>query len=799
MSGTCYHCQSAIPDGTEVYETVNDQEHKFCCYACAGVAQIISGSQLDRYYDIRNATAPRPSVHYDAERWKAYDLPEIAAQYVYQTDKDNEIHLFIDGIHCGACAWLIGSILKTRLGLESVYVNTTTARAEIHYPNHIKLSAILETIAALGYTPNLFTPAQNERRQNKIRNQYLLRLVVAGLGMMQVMMFATGLYTGAYYGIDTEYSELLRWISLLTTTPVFFYSGYPFLKNAWLGLKAKKANMDLPIALAIAGAYFASVWHTILGRGEIYFDSVTMFIFFLSISRFLEFLTRRRAQLNEVQFAKLLPEAVEKIEADGSYKLTPLTAIAVGHRIRILPTQTIAIDGIIQTGQTRVNESMLSGESTPISKTVGDSVFAGSHNLESPIEVEVNATGQSTTLAGIRRLMARAEQHKSQHFSRGEKLAQYTIIDVLLLAASGYLIWHFIDPSRAFEIALAILVATCPCALSLATPTVLTAAINHAHRCGILIKQSDSLDRLARIDTLLFDKTGTLTEGNYRLIEQKIYHLEPEFIWQLAKSLEQHSSHPIAWAITKQSNAKELPLHNVQQTIGQGVTAEYQNKHWAIGNAACIHRLYPDLLLPENPTDGTTVYLANEDGLQAQFQFDDPLRQDLKPILEKLNHYQQHIASGDKTKNVIRIAQQLNIPHYLAECTPQAKLDYLNTLNRHTLMIGDGINDAPVMAAADLSIAVGKANPLSQTQADIVLLRHGPEALPYLFNLAHRAQKIIRENLIWATVYNLVVLPLAITGYLTPWIAALGMSISSLIVVFNALRITRTQPPKDTL
>lgn len=796
MSKRCFHCASAIAEGTEVSAPFAGEMQPFCCHACLGVATLIHQHHLNDYYRVRDHSANRPPSRFGGQQWQAYDLPEIADQYVYHDNAENEVHLYIDGIHCAACSWLIRGVLKERLGLENVRVNTTTARAEIRYQN-TPLSAILATIAELGYTPNLFTPQQNEQQQNRIRNQYLLRLIVSGLGMMQVMMFATGLYIGDFSGIEQQYSQLLRWISFSFTTPVFFYAGWPFLQSAWLGLKVKRANMDLPVALAITGAYFASTYHTILGQGEIYFDSVTMFIFFLSISRFLEFLTRRRAQLNEIQFARLLPEAVEKYNSK-QLELHPLAAVQIGDVLRILPGQTIAVDGEIVHGQSRVDESMLSGESRALRREVGEQVLAGSHNLESPLDVKVTATGQATTLAGIRRLVARAEQHRGMPFEKSQWLAQKTIIAVVLLALGGYLLWQWIDPARAFEIALAILVATCPCALSLATPATLTAAMNHAHRAGILIKESETLDRLRSIRHLLFDKTGTLTEGNFQLLDQEIYHPDASFIWRMAKSLQRHSAHPIAWLFA-QRTVDELPLTEVRQMPGQGVQGRYQGRLWVIGSAGAIQTVFPDSVVDAGSIkSGVAVFLANEEGIAARFVLDDPLRSNMAGVIASLsNHYDIQLASGDQRKNVERVAEAVGIGNYHAEQSPQDKLNTLAAMGEDTLMIGDGINDAPVMAAASVSVAVGKADPLSQTQADIVFLRHGPEALPFLFALAEKTQRVIRQNLFWAVAYNAVVLPLAIAGYLTPWLAALGMSASSLIVVFNALRVSRIPLPED--
>ena len=821
---TCYHCQQPILAGTDIHD---DAGHAYCCTACRAVAAIISAHHLDQYYTVRDRPAPRPDAAYDHSHWQAYDLPDIAAQYTYRDDENNEIHLYIDGLHCAACTWLISRALERAHGITHTHINLTTGRAEIRWRD-TPLSAILATIADLGYTPNLTTPDQEERRDHRRRNHDLLRLIVAGLGMMQVMMFATGLYTGAWLGIEREYEQLLRWISALTSAPVMLYAGYPFLKNTWLALKQRRLNMDVPIAIACAGAWLASLYHTILGYGEIYYDGVTMFIFFITISRTLEAHPRRRARHNQHHFARLLPDAVYQRAADGEYRLVPLPAIRVDDHIRVLPTHTIPVDGHIEAGTSRVDESMLSGESTPQYKQAGDTVLAGSTNLESPLDIRVTQTGQQTTLAAIRRISARAEQHRSPQIDRNETLARHTILAVLILAAAGYLIWQWIAPARAFDIALAVLVATCPCALSLATPTVLTAALNHAHKHAILIKNSDTLDRLTRIKRILFDKTGTLTAGKYQLRAGETYgNADPHTLLAIAKSLETNSTHPVAWYFSRQETAT-LPMANISQHSGKGVSGDWQNSRWHIGSAAYMRengvatlettdiKSLPPLAgggvaqrrrggntatdAEENPIDDantTHVYLAENTTLRAHYRLSDPERPDLAATLTTLAaRYHLAIASGDRSSNVARLATRYHITDYHGDLRPDDKLALLEAHDpAHTLMIGDGINDAPVLARAAVSVAVGRANPLSQTHADIVFMKNGPDALPYLFDLATRTQRIIRQNLAWAAAYNLLILPLALCGYLTPWIAALGMSTSSLLVTANALRIQRTAPP----
>ena len=835
----CYHCQQPVPAGIHI---TDDHGHAYCCHACEAVAHIISAHHLEQYYQVRDRPAPRPEHPYDPAHWQAYDLPEIAAQYTYKDGDDQEIHLYIDGLHCAACTWLISHALQDAHGISHTRINLGTGRAEIRWRD-TPLSAILATIASLGYTPNLHTPDEEDYKQRRERNHDLLRLIVAGLGMMQVMMFATGLYTGAWHGIDHEYEQLLRWISLLCSAPVMLYAGYPYLKNAWLGLRHRQPNMDLPIALACAGAWLASLYHTLIGRGEIYYDGVTMFIFFISISRYLEAHTRRRARHNQQHFARLLPDAVYKYNDRGEAQLVPLPTIQPGDHIRVLPTHTIPVDGEITGGASRIDENMLTGESTPQYKTSGDRVHAGSTNLQSPLDIRVTQTGQQTTLAASRRISARAEQHRSPQIDRNQALAQQTVLAVLILAAVGYLLWQWIEPARAFDIALAILVATCPCALSLATPTVLTAALNHAHKHHILIKNSNTLDRLTHIRRILFDKTGTLTQGKYQL-RRSDYYGEPRRLLAIAKTLETHSTHPIAWYYSQQPVAN-VAMDNIEQHSGKGISGDYDGSRWHIGSAAYMQENgveippadlppplqdalasaagegrgggKPDRLTaaastaipnneieqpaaaetPATPENTTHVYLAENRELRAHYQLGDPERDNLAATLARLQaHYHLAIASGDRAENVARLAARYGITDRHGGLDPAAKLALLEANDpEHTLMIGDGINDAPVLARASVSVAVGRANPLSQTHADIVLLKNGPEALPYLLDLAARSRRITRQNLIWATVYNLTILPLAISGYLTPWIAALGMSTSSLLVIANALRIHRTLPP----
>lgn len=795
MAESCYHCGESIPQGLKISAEINGEERFFCCHACLGVAELIQGSGLAQYYNTRSSASERPAERVQQQRWRSYDIPEVAHQYVYYSAPDSaEVYLSIEGIHCPSCAWLIQHALERKLNLQDVRINASTARGEIHWnPQNCKLSDILIAIAEIGYTPALLNPTAQDALFSRQRQKSLMRIIVAGLGSMQVMMFAVGLYFSPSMGMESQYANLLKWVSLIVASVVYFYSGLPFTLSALRSLRQGYVNMDVPIALALAGTYFPSVYHTLIHHGDIYFESVSMFIFFILIGRHLELITRHKAALNQQQFAKLLPDVVYRLDDSGTQTLIPLPTVQVGNLLHIPATFTIPVDGIIRHGSTRVDESMLSGESTPLYKSVGDRVLAGSSNLSAPIDLEVSATGQATILAGISRMIEQARQLKSPLIEKTDALARWTVLSILILAALGYLVWWlFIDAERAFSIALAVLVASCPCALSLATPATFTAALNAAAKSGIIIKNSLTLDKLPHIERIVFDKTGTLTQGNFQLQEQHLFHPDSARVWGLCKTLERNSTHPIAWYFSEQAFTA-LPLHNIQHHSGAGVSGEDDEHHYLIGSAEFIRSRYPQHTLPSAEHVGTQVYLADEQGVLALFVFADPLRNTSPAAIASLQKdYQLSIASGDQRANVEHVAQALNIREAQAEMSPADKLAYLKSLRpAKILMVGDGINDAPTLAAADLSMAVNRANPLSQTQADIVCLHHGPEALPYLFRLARRCQRIIRQNLTWAVVYNLSVIPLALLGYLTPWIAAIGMSASSLLVVYNATRLNR--------
>ena len=709
--------------------------------------------------------------------WAAYDLPELKRRYGRREQGRWTLPIYVEGVHCGSCIWSIRQALARDFPAVAIDLNAASGRGQLSFPEDQSLAAVLERIAALGFKPRPYQLQRQEQELQRQNRRQLLGLAVAGLGMMQVMMFAAALYAGAWLDMDQADRQLFRWVSFIFTTPVLFYSGWPFLRSAFLALKNRTLNMDVPIAFALLAAYLASLYNSLLARGEVYFESVTMFVFFLSLSRHLEFLTRRRALLNGLSLVQLLPEAVERWTGDR-WQLTALELIEAGQRVRVLPERPVPVDGVIIQGESLVDEAFLTGESLGQRRGPGQRLLAGSNNLTGTLEVEVSASGGDTVLATIQNLMLRAESQKARQLRLNLQIAQWTVWGVLALALAGYGLWQFIDPSRAFDVALAVLVATCPCALSLATTTVLTEVLNGAFRQRILIKDSATLEKLLTVRHIIFDKTGTLTEGKFRLVREH-YLGDPAPLKHLAKSLELHSQHPLAALLVELSQAAPLPLENLQVVPGAGVMADYRGQRWRIGSAAFCGQV-------EQP--GSWVYLCADGTLRASWQLADQPRSGLQELFKALAGYQLHLASGDGPDNVVQFAAHLPFNSVAGGLTAADKLALLDKLDGVKLMVGDGINDGPVLAGADVSLAVASGHGLAQRQADMVLLGRDLTVLPQLFALARRCRRLIRQNLLWAVFYNLLIIPLALAGLLQPWLAALGMSLSSLLVVANGLR-----------
>ena len=613
--------------------------------------------------------------------------------------------------------------------------------------------------------------------------------------MMQVMMVAAAMYIGAVSDMDLQMRNFLRWISLVMTVPVVFYSARVFFQSAWRDLRRGRFGMDVPVSIGIGIAFTASVWATLTGGGEVYFDSVTMFTFFLLTGRYLEMNARHKAGQVAEELVRLMP-ATATLLKDGVQEVVPVSQLVSGDRVLIKPGEVVPADGLVLEGISSTNEALLTGESLPCRKTEGDKLVGGTVNIESPLTMQVSQVGDHTVLASIIRLLERAQAEKPELARLAEKVSSRFVPLILLTAAAVFLYWHQHEPDQAFWIALSVLVITCPCAFSLATPTALTAATGLLTSRGVLTTRGHALETLARIDELVLDKTGTLTYGQLAVVDfNTLGQMSEAECKQLAVGLEQASEHPVAKAIGQLSTTA-YPMTQLSSESGRGVQGYWQNECYRLGTLSFVAELTETELPTHLMNDSvySQVYLGSKAGWLAQITLTDQIRAGASEALKELNDLgiKVTLLSGDHPAVVQQVAVQLGITKALGGQLPADKLAYVKALQvqgKVVAMVGDGVNDAPVLAGAAVSIAMGSGSQLAQASADMVLLSENLQQLPFAINTSKRMQTIIKQNFAWTIGYNLIAIPLAATGLVAPWMAAIGMSASSLIVVLNSLRL----------
>lgn len=816
----CFHCGEIALEGNRWSLEIDGAEQTMCCPACKAVAETIINSGLKDYYRHRTALPEispqqkRQASDDVREELKLYDEKAIQQPFVRhikneQKENVSEAVLVITGISCAACAWLIEHRLRQINHVNSANLNLTTHRLIIHWlSDEIQLSQILEEIHQLGYQAHPFSATQAEAQRVQESKTAFRRLAAAGFATMQVMMLAVPLYVGELRGILAQYEIFLRAASMLFATIVVLYSARPFFSAALRDIKARHLTMDVPVSIAILLAYFSSVWSTVNQGPEIYFDSVCMFTFFLLTGRFFEMRARHRMSQAGNNLLDLMPSAATKSTDTGEYVI-PTSEIKVDDLLIIKPGQKIPADGIVISGHSAVDEAALTGEYLPIDKVSGDALIGGTHNVESQLTMRVTATGVDAELNTIMRLMDRAQQEKPAIAIFADKVASRFVAAVLILASIISVSWYFIDPSQAFWITLAVLVVTCPCALSLATPTALTAATASLREQGFLISKGHVLEGLTQIDRIIFDKTGTLTRGELSL-EQIVpattdVTMSEEMAFIIASSLEQHSNHPIARAF----NSKLLiDAKDIKQVSGKGITASltskvfinseaimkehFENKVFSIGRADFV---FPDEhTLPPIKDDRQWILLADQKQPLYWFALSDTLRQGAAPMVQQLNSLgiKTTILTGDPSAQVESVAEALKIKSVYKGLSPEEKLTLASQWQQEgqkIMMVGDGINDVPTLARADIAVAIGQASDLTKTNADAVITNNNLMTLIHALNKGQKTSAIIRQNIYWALLYNAAALPLAALGFIPPWAAAIGMSVSSLIVVGNALRL----------
>ena len=798
----CFHCGEEIPAGTVIVAHIRAQDEAVCCHGCKAVAEFISGAGLDDYYKYRDAAAARADETPRTDRWSSYDRPELVERLTRaEANGARSITVLLEGMRCSACSWLADKALHLQGGVLDVSVNPATARARLVWdPLRVRLGDLLRVLEHVGLRPHPLAGEPAEQLAIAERRTALKRLAVAGFGNMQVMMFAVPLYIGATSGMEADIRELLRLVSMLVSVPVALYAGWPFYQGAWQALRARSISMDVPVSIGIVLAFFASVWNALRGHGEVYFDSVTMFVFFLSLGRYVEMIARHRAGSVADALARLAPVAARRLR-EGQVEDVPAAELRPGDELLVRAGEVFPADGSVLDGEGRVDESMLTGESAAVAKPPGSEVRAGTHNLGAPLRVRVTAVADRTVLSGIVALLERAQAERPRLAKAADRAAAWFLGRILVAAAVVFVAWWLIDSSRAFSAALAVLVVTCPCALSLATPAAIAAANAALARRGVLVAHSDALETLAKSTHVLWDKTGTLTRGLVRVEEVRILGDLPERVClQAAAALESWSEHPIAKALLASVVAGDTATAT-EVVPGQGLEGRVNGERLRIGQPAFAAALSASTV-PNGLGDASWVCLGSERGLLAAFRLTDPLRPEAADCVNRLAALglTSEIASGDDARAVARIAERSGIARFAARLLPEEKLARLQALQADgavVMAVGDGINDAPLLRGADVAVAMGRGSALAQSSADLILVRDSLDELPGAITLARRTQRVVRQNLTWSIVYNLAALPLAAFGLVPPWLAAIGMSLSSVAVVLNAMRLSRSaQDPR---
>ncbi|MGY4516481.1 heavy metal translocating P-type ATPase [Lysobacter sp. HA18] len=777
----CWHCGEPLPD-TPAYVRLDDATRAFCCDGCAAAAQWIRDANLDDYYRLRSERPSRVGTEpADSAVW---DRDDVVAGHVREVDGLREITVVTDGMRCAACAWLIDRALSNEPGVRDVGANAVTGRIRLTWdPALTTLSAPLRRLALLGYRPYLAGGIVDEDARRRARNRSLLRIGLASLGAMQAMMFGEALYLDTSGSMPIATRDFLRWITFLVSTPVVFYAGWPFLEGAWREIRHRRLGMDVLVATSTLLAYVASVVETLRGGPQVWYDAAVMFVFLLLVARTLEERARAAANAQVDALARARPVLATRELADGTRETIPVSALQVGNVACVAAGEPAPADGTLLDDEARFEEALLTGEPHPVAHRSGDPIYAGTLCRDRTARVLVTRVGADTRLSELTRLVEQAQAHRPRLAQVADRIAGVFVVAMLVVAAGTFVAWRMHDPSRALEVTLAVLAISCPCALSLSIPAALAAAHGGLARIGLLATRPDALDRLARADDIVFDKTGTLTDGGAQRVRVEAFDFDESTALRIAAALERDSTHPLAAAF---AGIDAPAATDVRVVAANGLEGLVDGRAWRIGRAD----------FAAGRADDGALWLGDGHIAIARFELDESLRDDASPAVNALRDQglRVHLASGDAHERVDAVAARLSIDSARARQTPEAKLAFARELQREgrvVAMVGDGLNDAPVLAGADVSIAIGTGAALAQRAADFVLTGRSLSRLAQAVALARRTRSVVRQNLGWALAYNVLALPAAVTGHVAPWLAALGMSLSSLAVTLNALRLAR--------
>jgi Cu2+-exporting ATPase len=853
-SGRCYHCHEDVPLNAQWSVEFDGEIKRLCCAGCEAVMSAIVEAGLADYYRFRGDAAVSGQLPAELESTLdallIYDSPELSERYLQplgasvettsaqQPLKGVKTDLIVQDLRCGACVWLLERAVRRLPGVLSVTFNFSTSRGYVEFdPSMLNLSAILREMSTLGYRAVPFDIDARERQLQRESRRYSQRLFVAGIGMMQVMMYALPVYVAGVDELDADTEQLLRWASLALTLPVITYSAIPFFHGAWRDIRNLRPGMDVPVSIGLLLAFAISVQATFTGVGDIYYDSVSMFVFLLLGTRYLEWRTRRRAMraIDDVttsspDTARLLCSRLERggntfpIDTNSSpEQVIPAARLQPGDIIRVDAGARVPVDSFVIAGRGSVDNALLTGESIPVGVQQGDSIAGGALLVGSPLTLEVRHQQAHSTLSTIQRLVERGGRHKPHSVLIADRVASVFVSVLLLITVVVFSCWWFIDANRALAVTISVLIVSCPCALSMATPAALAAATGRLLQRNILISRANALEQLAQVTDVVFDKTGTVTLGEPSISAVSSYNgMDQSTALSLAQWMEAGSAHPYAQAILDCKDAAafdsvmsvypELSLGDrsvIDHEVGSGVVVSLEGgRELRLGSAQWCKLTKEDILSAMSSQSSSLFVLSDVSysgvaTLLARFSVDDAVRPESASLMSSLvrRGYTLHLLSGDRAPVVTSVAESLCIKHHRSDASPGDKLTYLASLQAQgatVLMIGDGINDAPVLAHAEVSLALSSASSLAQTAADVISLKPGLQAVLPLLDKAQMTRRVMRQNISWAIIYNLVAIPVAAAGWLPAWGAALGMSMSSLLVALNALRLWSDRPEPES-
>jgi Cu2+-exporting ATPase len=810
----CDHCLLEVSENEIIFDEINGRRKVFCCNGCKGIYRLINDEGLGEFYNRRDSWVPGPSED------KAVDLAAFN-EHVVEAGNELETDIILDGIRCASCVWLNEKILHRTRGVTYASVNYATHKAKIRWnPQETGIDNILARIKSIGYTPKPFTSKAYEKELENRKRDLLIRFGTASFFSMQLMLYSIALYAGYFQGIDEETKNIFHLISLVLTTPVVFYSGWPFINGAVRGLRNLHFNMDLLIMTGAGSAYLYSIYEMFSG-GKVYFDTAAMIITLILLGRYIEAGAKGRASQAITRLLSLSPKEARRIvgangrspvhsQALRSFerKMTIISSINVEDMIEVIPGEKIPLDGIVMEGSSEVDESMLTGESKPVSKSAGSDVFCGTQNLYGSFIFKVNKTAGDTVLSQIIKTVEDAQARRAPVQTTADRVVGIFVPAILLLSFATwmYRIFHGSFTTDAVMNAVSVLVIACPCALGLATPLAILVGTAKGASKGILIKGGDVIEKSKNIGIIVLDKTGTLTEGRPVLSSFKGIGISDMEALRLASSLERLSEHSIGKSLVSASKALELnEVTDFKAYPGRGIKGMINGKPALIGNREFMESHGIDIasdrkLLSEIESSelsgATVVYLSYEGNLAGIFSVSDTVRKEAADVIKMLKHKGLDVAmiTGDNIKTAAAVAREAGIDSVKAQMSPVEKAEEIKRMQengRRVIMVGDGINDAPALVQADVGIAMGRATDIALESSDMVLIRNDLRLLPYAVNLSKKTFSVIRQNIFWAFFYNAVAIPLAVVGILHPIVAAGAMALSSLSVVGNSLRLQR--------